>query len=452
MPTTAEPVIIRPHTGPQERFLSTSADIAIYGGAAGGGKSWALLVEPLRHISNPQFGAVLFRKTYPEITNEGGLWDESEKIYPLIQATPKLADCEWIFPSGATVSFRHLQHDKDKLSWQGSQIPLLGFDELTHFSESQFWYLLSRNRSTCGVRPYVRATTNPDVDSWVAKLIEWWINQDTGYPIPERAGVVRWFIRRDDQLIWSDSPEELKAQYGDSEPKSLTFIPSKLEDNPTLLAKDPGYRANLLALPEVDRLRLLGGNWKVRLQAGMVFKVGMLQATDEVPQGLKVCRAWDLAATEGGGDYTAGAKIGVYGTGDNRRFIILDMIRGQWSPDNVDSRILKAAEVDGKSCRIRLPQDPGQAGKRQVQQLTRMLAGYSVQSKPVTGDKVTRAAPFASQVNQGNVSMLRGHWNQALLSELDAFPTEGRPDDAVDALSDAFDDLVSKKQFIVGIG
>ena len=97
-------------------------------------------------------------------------------IYPSVQ---------WRFLSGAKVTFAHMLYEKDKYSWQGSQICFLGFDELCHFSENQFFYMLSRNRSVCGVKPYVRATCNPDVDSWVANFISWWIDQETGYPIPE---------------------------------------------------------------------------------------------------------------------------------------------------------------------------------------------------------------------------------------------------------------------------
>lgn len=446
-----EHIELKPHRGPQEQFLSTNADIAIYGGAAGGGKSWALIAEPLRHVANPRFGAVLFRRTYPEITNEGGLWDEASKIYPFLGAAPKIVDCEWVFPSGATVSFRHLQHDKDRLAWQGSQIPLIGFDELTNFEASQFWYLLSRNRSTCGVRPYIRATTNPDADSWVAELIDWWIDAESGYPIADRAGVVRWFIRQDNQIVWGESAEQLRSTHGHVEPKSLTFVPSKLDDNPTLIQKDPGYRANLMALPEVDCLRLLGGNWKVRVQAGMFFKVGQIPIVPAAPAGLVTCRAWDLAATAGGGDWTVGSKVGMHGTGDSRRFFILDIIRGQWSPDDVDARIRQAAILDGANCRIKLPQDPGQAGKKQSQQLIRMLAGFNVEAIPVTGPKTARAAGLAAQANVGNVALVAGAWNAKLIGEFDAFPLKGRPDDQVDATADAFNALVAKRQFLVGV-
>lgn len=255
---------IRPHSGPQEQFLSSPADIVIYGGAAGGGKSYGLLMEPLRHVSNPQFGAVILRKNCPEITNEGGLWDESSKLYSLLQSVPRRGDLSWQFPSGAMVSFSHLESDRELFKWQGSQICLLGFDELTHFSKHQFFYMLSRNRSTCGVRPYVRATCNPDADSWVAEFIAWWWDELTGYPIPERAGVVRWFVQGAGGIVWADTPAELLADYPDQTPKSVTFIPAKLEDNPTLEANDPGYRANLQAQSHVERERLLHGNWLIR--------------------------------------------------------------------------------------------------------------------------------------------------------------------------------------------
>lgn len=160
-------VEIRPQPGPQERFLASEADIAILGGAAGGGKSFGLLMESLRHIGNMHFGGVIFRRTSPQITNEGALWDEAGKLYPLLGAAPRIGSLQYEFPSGCSISFRHLQHEATVFDWQGAQVPFIGFDELTHFTKKQFFYMLSRNRSTCGVKPYIRATCNPDADSWV---------------------------------------------------------------------------------------------------------------------------------------------------------------------------------------------------------------------------------------------------------------------------------------------
>lgn len=281
--------MIRPQPGPQEAFLASPADIAIYGGAAGGGKSWALLAEAARHIDVRGYAAVLFRRTTVQVRNAGGLWDESSKLYPLLGGEPRENVLDWRFPRGSSVRFAHLEHDKTVEAWQGSQIPMIGFDELTHFTARQFWYLVSRNRSTCGVRPYIRATCNPDADSWVAEFISWWIDPDTGLPIPERAGVLRWMIRIGEEIVWANSPEELahhRMPTGEAiPPKSVTFIPAKLTDNQVLMRADPGYMANLLAQPTVERERLLGGNWKVRNTAALVFSNWSVEDF-ETPKGV----------------------------------------------------------------------------------------------------------------------------------------------------------------------
>ena len=167
---------IKPHKGYQIKSLSSSADIVIGGGAAGVGKTWTMLVEPLRHKDNKNFNAVIFRRTTKPIKNPGGLWDASESLYQLIDGIqPRKSFSEWVFPSGAKIGFSHLEYEKDKHNWQGTEIPLICFDELTHFTKTQFFYLLSRNRSTCGVKPYVRTTCNPDPDSWVRVFIDWFI-------------------------------------------------------------------------------------------------------------------------------------------------------------------------------------------------------------------------------------------------------------------------------------
>jgi hypothetical protein len=259
---------IRPQPGAQERYLSCPADIAIYGGAAFGGKSWALLVEPLRHVNNPDFGAVIFRRTSPQITNEGGLWDEAGSLYPLVGGTPRVGDLEWRFPSGACISFRHLQHEDTKYDWQGSQVCLIEFDELTHFSETQFFYMLSRNRSTCGVRPYVRASTNPDSGSWVRGFLSPWLDGD--HPCYARDGELRYLLRVNGKLVWGKSRAELKEKHPDLAPKSVTFIRARIYDNRIGMAKDPGYLANLQALPAVEKARLLDGDWDVK-RDGLVY-------------------------------------------------------------------------------------------------------------------------------------------------------------------------------------
>lgn len=270
---------IYPQPGFQLSALRTAADIAIIGGGAGGGKTYALLMEASRHQYNPDFGAVVFRRTYPMIMNEGGLWDTSKALYPLVGATPREQQLDWKFPSGAAVSFRHLQYERNVLDWQGSQVPLLIFDELTHFTSKQFWYMLSRNRSTCGVRPYVRASCNPDPDSWVAELIAWWIGED-GFPIPERAGVLRYFTRDGEQMVWGDTAEEVVAkaphlfagELAATRPKSLTFIPGSIYENRKLLDVNPEYLGNLMAQDVETRAQLLEGNWKVKVDGLALYE------------------------------------------------------------------------------------------------------------------------------------------------------------------------------------
>lgn len=449
---------IRPQPGPQTQFISSPADIVIYGGAAGGGKTWAMLLEPIRHLENPGFGAVFFRRNTTQITNEGGLWDESAKIYPGKGGRPREnPNHEWRFPSGATISFRHLEHDKTRLQWQGSQIPLLMFDELTHFTENQFWYMVSRNRSMCGVRPYVRASCNPDADSWVANFIAWWINQKTGYAIPERSGVIRYMVRVGDRIVWADDPSEL-AQYTAPDengnqvpipPKSVTFIAAKLTDNKLLMSADPGYMANLMALPIVERERLLGGNWKIRPAAGLYFKREWCEIIDYPPPDVLWCRGWDLASTpkteNNDPDATSATLIGKMPDG---RTVIAGNKNGHLSPAGVKALLLSTSEADTDFARVHnaqgyflsVPQDGGQAGKSQKADLATHLSAYECRFSPETGSKVTRFSPFSAQAQAGNVVVVRGDWNDSYFSALEGFPEAAHDDDA-DSTSRAYNAL-----------
>src|ERR1700720_412945 len=196
--------------GPQTDFLRSPADICIYGGAAGGGKTGGLILEALRHVRRgANFTAGFFRRPTPQITNPGALWDETLNFYPRLGGTPHLGAREWRWSRGGKIKFSHLQFETTVYDWQGAQIALICFDELTHFTAHQFFYMVSRNRSTCGVRPYIRATCNPDAESWVADFLAWWIDPESGLPIPERAGVLRYYIRVAEKLVWADKPEEL---------------------------------------------------------------------------------------------------------------------------------------------------------------------------------------------------------------------------------------------------
>lgn len=348
------------------------------------------------------------------------------------------------------MQFAHLEHEKTVFEYQGSQIPFIGFDELTHFTEQQFFYMMSRLRSTSGVPGYIRATCNPDADSWVANFLDWWIDAD-GYAIPERAGVLRWFIRIGDEIVWANSKEEIKELYGEDEmPRSVTFIPSKIYDNKILLEKDPTYLASLKALSSVDRQRLLGdiekgGNWKIRASAGKVFRREWFQTVSSIPEGFtRVVRFWDRAATpptpdNKDPDWTRGIKLYAYPDGT---FVVGDMRSMRNTPGQVELLIKKTAQIDTIITRIAAQQDPGSAGVLEATHFTRMLAAYDVRTRSFSSNKVTRAKPVSAAAEFGRIKVLSAPWNAAFFNELVSFP-DGPHDDIVDALSGAYNEVAN---------
>lgn len=459
--------IIKPQPGPQTDFMATPANICVFGGAAGGGKSYGLLMSALRHKNVPGFGCTIFRRNFNQIFSQGGLWDESMKIYLGIKgATPQMSLGRWKFCDKdekiiSTVRFAHIEREEDLAKWQGSQICEIGFDELTHFSEKTFFYMLSRNRSTCGVTPFVRATCNPDADSWVAKFIEWWIDPESGYPIPERSGKLRWFIRRDEVLYWANTKQELWERFElntpreKAEPRSVTFIMSRLEDNQELLKVNPEYEANLKAMSIIERERLLYGNWKIKAAAGLFFKRTQLgEILEKVPQDvIQWVRCWDLAATEKTADgdpaFTAGVLMGKR---KNGRYIIADVVNRQMSASDVRKTIKLTAQTDRaayKRVRVRLPKDPGQAGKEQAESYIKFLSGFDVVAVAETGSKEARAEPMAAQWQAGNFDILYGTWNEEYLHQLENFP-DSKFKDMVDASANAFAEIETKNVFNVG--
>ncbi len=442
-------VVIEPQPGPQTMFLTTPADICGYGGAAGGGKSYGLLLEGIRHSSNPAFGAVIFRRTYPEIMNEGGLWDDSETLYPLIGGQPTESPPEWTFPSGAKVRFAHMQHEKDKYSWQGAQIPFIGFDEATHFTRSQVFYMISRNRSTCGVKPYMRLTFNPDADSWVKWFFAPWVHED--WPEKDRAqsGEIRYFVREEnDDIRWLARGETHEDMI------SVTFIEADVDDNPKLLEKDPDYKKRLKALPLVERERLLNKNWRIRAEGGNKFKKHWFPILESIPDDIeKVVRYWDFAATEElpansqreGPDYTASVKLGRRKLGAFPRYVVLDATWDRLSPGKVEEKVREKAEEDGKACQVYFEEEPGSAGKFNTFSMkTRVLEGYSAHGIRSTGSKEVRANTFSSQAEAGNVGLLKAWWNHGFLNFLEPFPSAKVHDDPVDAGSGAMEQLFQK--------
>ncbi len=453
---------LMPQAGPQTQFMTNGADIIIYGGAAGGGKTFALLLEALRHKDVKGFEAAIFRDTYTQITAPGGLWDASHKIFSQVSGaqSKKTPKYNWSFGGKGRLTFAHIGGEEDLEDWQGTEICYIGFDELTHFSKHQFLYMLSRNRSTCGVRPYVRATCNPDSDSWVAEFIAWWINQETGYPIPERSGQIRWMVNINDVIHWFENREDgiqfavsegLSAEEAETMPKSVTFIASSIKDNKILMEVDPGYMANLRALSLIDMERLLKGNWKIKAAAGLFFRRTQVELIEAIPADIiSWVRGWDLAATtdaeSNDPDYTASCLIGKRRNG---MYVIADVINKRLSASEVRVLVKMTAQMDKqKYGRVvqKLNQDPAQAGKDQKQSYVKMLSGFVVKMTVEGGSKQTRAEPLAAQWQVGNVQVLVADWNEMYFNQLESFP-ESKHDDMVDGSSSAFNELERTNTF-----
>jgi predicted phage terminase large subunit-like protein len=437
--------------------MACKADIGIYGGGVYGGKTWSLTAQPLAHIDVPGFNAVTFRRTRPDIRNPGSLWDESMKWYPEFNGVPREHALEWDFPGGVLVKMDGLQHDNDALSWKSAQIALLQFDQLEEFSEFQFWYMQTRNRSASGVQ-YTRAGCNPLADTWLSAFIAWWWDEQTGYAIPERSGLARWFLRINDTLVWASvtcpcdaewrdwlmceaaAKAEFEARYPGKGKfaRSVAFIRAALEDNQIGVAQDPEYEARVRSTSVVEQERLLAGNWKIRAAAGLVFDRGWFDIVDAAPALVKARgRAWDKAGTSGGGDWTAGVRgaVGLDGV-----LYIEDVVRGQWGAGDRENTIQQTAEADQRAdakMRFAVEQEPGSGGKDSaLLTVTRTLAGYDVRAIPsnrATGNLIERAQPLAAQAQVRNVKLVRGPWNEGFLRELHAFPTDGVPDDQVSA-------------------
>lgn len=459
-----------PQEGPQTTLAESDADIAVFGGSVGGGKSISLLFEGGRWAHLSTYRAIAFRRISTELHGGGGLWDESQTWYPLLGArarsTPSL---EWIWPSGARLEMRHLQYDSDVESHKSKQYAVVLFDELTSFTRKQFWYMVSRLRSTCGVRPYIRAGTNPDADSWVLdELVGWWIGED-GYAIPERSGVVRWFVRVDEELHWFDTRAEAIAAIPGSSPMSFTFVVARTTDNKILMEANPDYVGNLSNLPNLERMRLLGdaargGNWRVRASAGSVLPKHLFRIADEPPSRVvQTVRCWDKGSTapcaeNPDPDYTRGVRVSRCEGGE---WWIDDLVTVRDRPGVVQRAMRETAEGrldaqgrvvrpgDGVAVTIGLWQEVGASGKVDNETSIDALAGFPVRVVRIGTDKLAYANVWAPWLEGGRVYLKRAPWNAALMSECDGFP-DAAHDDIVDALSLAAQICPAKTGGILG--
>lgn len=433
-----------PAPGKQWMAASNRADILVFGGAAGCSKSYYLLLELMRHVRNGKARSIIFRRTYSQVFQPGGLWDVSAEIFPNFGGRAREGEADYLFESGYKIKFAHLQHDKDRYTWQGAQGDVWLYDEGTHFSEEQVFYTgISRGRSRSGMKPYVRITCNPDPDSWLRRWVDWWIDAD-GWPIPERDGVLRYFVKDGDNLIWGDSHADIMRQMPGINPvriKSFSFISAKLSDNPILMNLDPAYEGNIDALSYVERMRLKG-NWNIKASGGNFFKHEYFRIIDNLPPLVQLIRHWDLAATEPSQqnpdpDWLVGTLMGVTADFD---LVIVDRVKVRVTPGRVDSTIERAASQDYQQFSHRytvgIEQEGGSSGKKDAERYVRMLKQRVWIHKPDASKEVRARGP-SSHAEHCGILLMRGDWNDDFIRQLCAFPNGAHDDDA-DSLSGGF--------------
>lgn len=252
-----EEIIFRPHDGPQTDFLAASEQEVLYGGAAGGGKSYGLLADPMRYFDNPNFNGLILRRTNDELREL--IW-KSQMLYPRAFPGAKWSSKQstWTFPAGGHLWFTYLERDEDVLRYQGQSFCYIGFDELTQHPTAFPWnYMRSRLRvdADSGLPKMMRATTNPGGPG------HGWVKQMFIDPAPYGQA----FGARDDNgetLLVPDGDPDFPPERWNKPVFMRRFIPALLSDNPSL-AKGGDYKANLLSMPEQQRRQLLDGDWTV---------------------------------------------------------------------------------------------------------------------------------------------------------------------------------------------
>lgn len=392
----------------QTAFLLLDCREALYGGAAGGGKSVALLMAALQYVDVPGYHALLLRRTFAALSKPGALIDLAHEWLRGTDATWNEQRKQWTFPSGATLSFGYLDTEGDKYQYQGAAFSFVGFDELTQFTRTQYTYLFSRCRKRAEgeaskVPLRVRAASNPGGEGHA------WVYE-------------RFFT--------------------EGRAKGRVFIPAKLADNPYLDAES--YREMLAELSPVERRQLEDGDWRA-VVAGDWFRAEWWEYVEphRLPAVRRRVRYWDTASTKPSArnrdpDYYVGVLMSEW----RGLFFIEDVERFRLGPAEAEARLEAVTKRDGPDVEVWMAQEPGSQSEHLIHTYARtVFRGYTFRGDRQTGDKVHRAKPLSAGVHNKVVKLVRGTWNRDFTDEAEAFFNPSVHDDQVDAASGAHSKL-----------
>lgn len=392
-------------------LITSSGEVvreAFYGGAAGGGKSEALLMAAAQYVEIPGYSALLLRRTYPDLSQPGAIMDRAKEWWHGTAAKWNEDQKAWRFPSTATIKFGHLEHHTALRNYMGAEYQFIGFDESTQFPEELYTYLFSRlrKRRSLPVPLRMRGASNP-------------------------GGVGHEWVKR---RFLVEGPEQGRV-----------FVPASVIDNPTIEYDD--YLRSLNELDPITRAQLLEGDWDVA-GAGANFKRSWFNLLEEKPREFeRLVRYWDTASTAPSinkdPDWTVGVLMG---RTPRKQYVILDVVRFRGTPADVEESVLATARADREEwgegvVEICMEQEPGGAGKAMIEHYQfRVLAGYYFQGVRSTGPKPVRAAAYSAMVEARNVFVVVFKGLTAFFDEHEAFPF-GTHDDQVDACAGAFNQL-----------